>query len=729
MAETCYPVFQEGQTLTRDDLNRLRAFLDDRTRTLGRAVGFGINCGLDGEIDGATLRIGPGLALDQNGEVLALEDEAPIALPPAPAATGFEFVSGTDGFTPVLVASETEIPAPDCDEEGCEAHAGVLCRTAAVVVVRGRLTGTGDFASEPLLGETPLRIRRTNSVDGSFVGLRDAIRTRMRDVLSDSASAKLASLAIENDDLPAIKAFKAAFLNQLLFAALDYLRCASLMDAARLRETATPGVALGWLHQVGGAWRWECEHRHGWEPPAGLSLALVGGDCADPCQFYIDRLEGLILTFEVPPAPKPSDPPKDGGTKEEDYNICEAFERRHGAVYLLQLEACGLHVYAPELLPENWDEIFIDKGDPPWDGGFTDPVDPWVIYAIDEPELKRGGTLIDLAASFGARAEGAAGALRSIVEKSGVTPDVRVVKTTQLDDLQDFKAAGVVSPSDTIVLIQDGVGKVVGTGHVPAAVGLRNVGTSVGVARDVLGRTEVLEGQVRSQETAVVNLAGEVVKVAETQGGLVQWRGETTQLLANLDKSIEHEGERVLSAYQATVGPMLDGALTEAVATVRTDLVETARSEIKVSTGGLTERMAALESKVEDGRRETLRAGERIDQMLSARAVGLTTETTQRNIELNRSLVEVLGTTRRTIELTASGRSAPLVKAELARADDAFARLEGQARAGSLLVADEGAALSTVVESMVAALGAAGAPAPELNRLRESAKGLQERLR
>jgi hypothetical protein len=729
MAETCYPVFQEGQTLTRDDLNRLHAFLDDRTRLLGRAVGFGINCGLEGEIAGATLRIDAGLALDQHGEVLPLEDEATIALPPTPAATAFEFVAGTDGFTPVLVTSEKEIPAPECDEEGCEAHAGVLCRTATIVVVRGRLTRAREFADEPLLGETPLRIRKTNAVEGSFVKLRDAIEKRLKGVLSAETRAKLAALTIENDDLPAIKAYKAAFLNQLLFAALDYLRCASLMDAACLRETPTPGVALGWLHQVGGAWRWECEDRHGWEPPAGLSLALVGGDCADPCQFYIDRLEGLITTFKLPPAPKADDPPKDEGTEEGDYTVCEAFDRTKGGAYLLQLEACGFHVYAPELLPENWTHVFIDKGDPPWDGGFTDPADPWVIYAIDEPEVVRGGKLIDLGASFGAEANGAAGAIRTIVENADVTADVRVVKATQVDNVKGLKAAGVVSPSDTIVLIADGHGKVVGTGHIPAQVGMRNVGTSVGVARDVLKKTTELQGKVQNQETAVVTLAGQVLEMAETQGGLVRWQGETARTLGTLDTAIAHEGERVLSAYQATIGPMLDGALGEAVSNVKADLVETARNEIKVSTGGLTERMSKLEGKVETGQREALRTGERIDQMLSARAVGLTTETTKRNVELNQSLVEVLGTTRRTIEMTANPRTAPQVKAELARADEAYARLEGQARAGSLLVADEGAAISTVVESMVAALGAAGAPAPELERLRTSAKGLQERLR
>ena len=73
MAETCYPVFQEGQTLTRDDLTLLRDFLDDRARQVARAVGFGISCSLDGEIvtsGGPALVVSPGVAITPSGRHL-----------------------------------------------------------------------------------------------------------------------------------------------------------------------------------------------------------------------------------------------------------------------------------------------------------------------------------------------------------------------------------------------------------------------------------------------------------------------------------------------------------------------------------------------------------------------------------------------------------------------------------------------------------------------------------
>jgi uncharacterized repeat protein (TIGR01451 family) len=38
------------------------------------------------------------------------------------------------------------------------------------------------------------------------------------------------------------------------------------------------GVVLGWVHQVGGFWFFDCNYRHAWEPPRGFSQAFFGGN-------------------------------------------------------------------------------------------------------------------------------------------------------------------------------------------------------------------------------------------------------------------------------------------------------------------------------------------------------------------------------------------------------------------------------------------------------------------
>ena len=55
-----FPVFVKGQTLTDDDLNELRDFLEEIDRRTAGSIGFGINCGLGGSVTGTTLTIGTG---------------------------------------------------------------------------------------------------------------------------------------------------------------------------------------------------------------------------------------------------------------------------------------------------------------------------------------------------------------------------------------------------------------------------------------------------------------------------------------------------------------------------------------------------------------------------------------------------------------------------------------------------------------------------------------------
>ena len=468
-----YPVFQEGQTLTAVELNQLRDFLHDRDRLLGRLIGFGINCGLEGAIQGATLQIEPGLAIDQTGEPLVLSAAATIALPPAASGT-FEFVeTAPGGFTVVLVAGDTEEPVPDCGDDGCAGHAEQHTRAVELKVVSGRLNGSFfDFSGEPLLSQTPLRLSKTSNPSGSFVTLRDAVHARIGAKLDPAIASKLRNLSIATSDLPSIKAFKAAFLNQVYFAALDLLRCEGLMDIVCDRPTTTPGVALGWLHQVAATWVWECDWRHHWEPPTGFSMAMIGGSCDDPCRPYVDRLEGLIDTFEVPVVPAPPDPPRGGGIDPGDYHFCPP----HKGIWDFD---CPILVYPPVELPPRWGDIIVGGGKKfPPDPGYIDPIRPDMIYEVDELDWLDTGT-IGLGPAWGAEVFGVKGALETLIGQQGIEPNVVVVEQKDLAGLDGYQPTGAISLADTVVLTKDAQGKVIGTGRVPGTKAVRNVGTQL----------------------------------------------------------------------------------------------------------------------------------------------------------------------------------------------------------------------------------------------------------
>src|SRR5215207_3882269 len=289
-----FPVFIEGQTLTDDDLNGLRDSLEDIDQRLGRSIGFGINCGLNGSIAANKLTISTGLGIDQSGQVLELDEPFPITLAPTPTPSPDEppgFIDTTqEGFTPVLMLSTREVEAPKCNEAGCEGHAKQRELKTSVAIFKGRLKDAiVDFGDEELLEQEPLLVRKTGTVAGGFIALRNAIVNRMGDRLNVDAKPKLSAMTIDGD-VAAIQGFKAGFLNQVFFASLDLLRCEREMSAGCVTAADGVGVALGWVHQTGTTWAWDCRYRHDWDVPVGVALALIGGACTDPCDMYRDRL-------------------------------------------------------------------------------------------------------------------------------------------------------------------------------------------------------------------------------------------------------------------------------------------------------------------------------------------------------------------------------------------------------------------------------------------------------
>jgi hypothetical protein len=727
MADTCYPVFQEGQTLTRDDLTLMQQFFDERARAVGRAIGFGIDCGLDGEITttgGVAAVIDAGIAIDQDGEVLTLETPVHIPLPPAATATGFNFIKeNAGGFTVVLMADESVTPAPACNEVGCEGHAATACRTAELVLVPGQLIGTFfDFESEDLIQKvTPLTAAPTAK---QFDDLKAAILKRLDTTLSAAAKAKLTSVSIATADLPAIKNAKAAFLNQVLFAALDLLRCRALLELQCLRTVPKAGVALGWAHQVGAKWEWDCSFRHAWEPPAGLSIALVGGACEDACQEHRDRLESLILTFDLPPVPKPEDPPKGGGESGDPYTPCQKVKKGSKGYYF-SLEDCGLIYVPPKELPHDWHIGWtkLPKGYPPHVA--ATPV--WDVYLTPELDYFGEGMMV-LTDAIGRDPEKA---------KTGITNAVKDahVEVLTLDAAQKqpgFTLAAVASPADTIVLIKDAIGKVVDIGTVPAQTGFRNASVAIPAATAAAtAAKQIAEGMqatVDKHGQTLSTLEGEVADFDkfrnEAQGKLKT----ADDVFRGLDAHISDKAKQVYSQFQTETAVFLHNAVTTAVEDVRGGIEAQMEKTAELHTAEIKEEFTRVDERAQQASEAASRANTRVDQVLTGKAVGLTDREIGRQTAFNEDLVNVMRDVTVAVEAAAPDAQKAAVRDQLAPGKDALSRMEAGVRAGSLVLEDEKAPLTQLLDTFVNALKAAGAPAAQLKQLQLAVRALQEKL-
>ncbi|BCB91044.1 hypothetical protein [Phytohabitans suffuscus] len=734
MVETNYPVFVEGQTLTRDDLNLLRDHLRDRDRTLGRLVGFGVSCGLAGEVRSDGLHIAGGLAVDQNGEPLLLPAERVLTLPPTAGSAPFDFVTGTDGFTVVLAATDTAQPSGGCAEEGCDGHAELHTTDVALHVVRGRLTGTRlDFSGEELLEQTPLLVSRTSAVVGDFDTLRDELLDRIGDRLDTPLRAKLAALSITTADLPAVRAFKAAFLNEVLFAALDLLRAEALLSVTCLRSTATPGVALGRLYQAGGAWKWDCGGRHHWEPPTGLTLAFLGGSCDRPAAPYLDRLVSLVDNFALPPVPAPGDPPKPGGVRPGDFTICHSWKGHYD---------CDIKLYPEQVLPHDWRRPWIEVGDFPFDPGLVNPADPWVVYGIDRPEIGDAG-IIAMQPAFGVEAGNVMDVLNTLIAGTGVRPDVRVVSQAEADALTGFAPSGAVSPGDTVVLVADTVGKVVSTGRVAASRGLRQVGTALPAATAAANAALAETGGLRADvDTAVGRLDGVSEDVALLGGfrtDTLQWRQGVDLSLSGIEGRILTYGSQEVGRIETRLASQIPTMVSEAVQTMRAGLMvevtstvdsrvaatsDKMRDDFGRTIASTVERTGKLETNLDISNRMLEQTAGRIDNLYTGKLAGVA----GRALSVDAELLRFAETMRDSVEVAAGDERAGAVRAALEPADAALGRLRERVQAGGAVLAGEREALASLVDSLVEAVRAAGAPAASVRSLRRDADGFKEVL-
>ncbi len=691
MADQRYPVFEGGQTLTKDDLNLLRGFLDGSDQLLGRLIGFGIACGLRGEVKGGNLVIDGGLAIDQAGHPLRFDGPLTVPTGIAPNAE-FPFIeAGPNGVTPVLVFDEQDEPAPECDDAGCEAHAATRVRRATIVFAKGRLkTAEAAFGVEPLLQLNPLTVTTNSAVQGAFVGIKTAIQNRLTAAgvtLSAAGQAALNKLSIDAvNDLPALKIYKAAFLNQVLFATIELMRCRSLHGAICLRTEAKPGVALGWLNVAGGVAVWECEYRHNFQPPAGLSMALLGGGCDDPCDLFLDRLEALLASYGEPAVPKPEDPPKDP-PEPGDFHICPKW-KAPGSKYggKVSWRDC-IDVYVPpKQVPPKWTDIFDWVKDQPFpfDPGYVDPVPPWVVYDEDPPDFLGAGA-VSLLPTWGTRATDTKTVLENVIKGHDLTPDVRVLTAPEAAKLTNYTPQATVSLGDTMVLVKDDLGKVITTGRIANQQVLKTAGPALNQAVDVSTRAG-------ADATAAKNLAD---TLNADYGGFKEEMNAFKDGLGDLG-GLREEVER-LPEFREDITRLKEERA-----------VEIHRLELDIG--------AAMA----EARSATVRINDLVRTPTTAPPIA--------GADVNSDLLKFFTSARDAVEKAATGRQRPAVLEALAGTDEAMTRLREGAGASTPLATAEPEALLKVMDGLVEAAKRAGAPQESIANLVRDAEAVRNRV-
>jgi outer membrane murein-binding lipoprotein Lpp len=743
-----FPVFVEGQTLTDDDLNGLRDALEDIDRRIGRTIGFGINCGLNGSIAANKLSIETGIAIDQLGQVLELDAPFEVSLAPtaSPDAAPAFVDAAREGFTPVLMLSTTDVEAPHCNEAGCEGHATQRELESSVAVFKGRLRDAiVDFGDEKLLEQDPLTVRKTGTVAGGFVELRDAIVTRMGDRLDAGAKAKLSTMTIAGD-VAAIQGFKAGFLNEVFFASLDLLRCELETSADCVSAADGVGVALGWLHQAGGTWEWDCRYRHDWDVPIGVALALIGGNCSDPCDLYRDRLNALINAFEVPVVPAPPDEPDDGGPV-----LCYDLPDRYYAYPYAKIKpGCERVLIPPDKIKLDWQRHFREKLPIP-------PIPPeekaGQIYQLPPIDWVQTGT-ITLTDAIGKRTTNVVTELTDILTSKGNPTPVGVFTQATVKDVPGYQPGVVVSAGDKVVLVEDELGKVIGMGSIPANAGMVS---AVADVPKVVGMAQSAETAAKTALDTTATFTNRLDTVDHAvsgfttfQANILQWQstvdvrvgGLTNEIDAKAIAAVSQFGlamqseidERIGAAVNAARGGLLDQLHAEMQvigADVKADVakelqattsalrkeVEADQRQLSTRVEGLDQQVAILDGQVQVANRDAERSNQRIDAVLTRPRADIGGIGGVRDV-VDSQLVSVIGNMRSSILAAATRAQRAKVNAALGESADAFKAISEATAAGPVELETQRVALGSVLTSMTTAVEAAGAPAADVDRLR-----------
>ena len=706
---TTFPFYTGGQTLTAAELNDEHQHLVARDRMLGRTLGFGIACGLTGTVNtaGTELTIAAGLCVDQRGEAIMLTPEVAAAqgripLEPTltPDADDFPFVTGTDGYSVVLVARHVEGTKTACGEAGCEGHSRLDSLRPQLVVVRGRLEApVTDFSQEVLLtGFTPMTIASTGTVTGPFVTLKAKIIERVGDALTPAARAKLDALALNGTDLLALQQYKAAYLNQVYFAALDLLRFRALARVTCLRDTTTPGVVLGWVRLVGTTWTWDCARRHHWEPPTGLTQALLGGTCQSPDQLWVDRLNNVILSFNPPAPPKPDEPPS-------------TFDP--GLVHICKSKKCELYPYpGKKLLPDWWKRwtegrpVFVD---PLWD---PDPTTQF-IFEDDYGDVTLAGHLV-LTDLVGTPANAVLDEVTKQILETGVQPRVAVITQQEAAKNKTIAFTGAVTPDDQVMLVKDDRGKLVGVGRIAAAKTLQQVGTALPLAQE---QAKAAFEATQGFQTELATMRGGLGVVQQAQQGVDRWRATVEGDFRDVLPRVHSQVASLLAEHQLTVSRIVDELVGDKVAEVVGDHQAIVKQH--------TEELITVKEQLGSAQQELNRYTGRIDTLYGR--TGLK-DLGGRDAVVGGGVVQIMRTMRDALEATATDDQRDKIRPHLAAADDGLARMESAIAAGGSGLDENPATLTSVLNSLADGLAGVGAPAPQVKAVRAQAAALERQL-
>lgn len=712
MLDTDFPVFVDGQTLTHSELNDLRDFLDSQDHVLGRLIGFGVNCGLDVTIDGGSYVVSPGLAIDQLGRPIMVEEE--LRLPLDSARSEFDWLTPGSGRTLVLRLEETIEEAPECDEEGCTRHASLRIRTPILELADGCLPPSGfTIDGSELAGVNPLTVTKSSRPSSTGTQLAGRlIQVLSRRGFSDARLTRVADAAVNQRDIPGAAAWKAAFLNRLYFAVLELLRCEALMSVACFRPTETPGVALG----CDSNGRWDCNRRHAWEPPTGLSLSLLGADCDDPCRLHRLRIEAMIDGFVMPPLPEPDDDPNPGGGG--PYIICHR-PVAHGwhhirDDYIRLIDPCIHWEVPPVVIPDyrfkfDFDrEIFVDLS--------TEVLDIYDVYGGDIDPIEAGTIGIGLGLGTNP-AEASILMERAIQAEAGTDFPVNILvvseaEASRLPGYQPDVEAGI---TDTIVLVEDARGKVAATGRVPVNDTLNVVGptldaTSAEAAAAVAtaGRAESLIGDVQDSVATIgsrTEALDSIINGAVGEPGLIERFG-------SVESQIRTFGSSVTQGH-------LDAAVEKAVGDIETRL---SGFEVEIQ-DKLVEQQTVFrdEMAVRWDRNDT-----RIDTvLLESKLAGAPGGRRAFDNELLGAFRALSGS----LEGQLGDQPEPEAIRAIREVERSIGRMEAVAEAGGDIVATRGTDVVAALEGLAVATRAAGVPARELTELNRTIARLREGIR
>lgn len=577
-----YPEFAPGQTLTAPELNLMIGHLRDRDTLMGRLIGFGVNCGLTGTTTTRTVTIAPGLAIDQDGTPLLLEAAHTLNVPEGVANTVYSFVGDSDGYSVVLRAASRRSEPPACDD-ACGGHSVTLTDTVELDLVRGKIKEERfTFLSHPILDASFARVNKSGSAVTGFAPLRKLLvrallnrgsgRERVDHVLIDQALIeRLNNIDVTKGDFPASHLYKVGWINALLLATVQLLRCRALTSIPCDREVEHPGVVLGHIVRDGEGWIFDCRKRHDWEPPVGITTALLGGTCEEPCQLYRGAVESLIETY-APPKP-PADPTEPPDVSIPNCSKSEDVKQR------VMREVTG------------WPcEVITAKSDDRRTVGELAAVAGWldtsqrsetidVDKLIAEVQVDRddlvinpaAGGVIALAPTLGHDAEISKGVIVEELKARNQPAKVRIVDQDQVDHVEGYNFALDARPGDEVVLSVDESGRVVSMGVVPLGYTVKQSVTAIPAAleaAEAAGQSVSEMAAVKTQlDDQLLEVSGGISRVDDELGSLseefVAFRGGAYDSqgygtrLALLEKdmgNMDKVGERLAHLEGAGVG-------------------------------------------------------------------------------------------------------------------------------------------------------------------------------